>query len=216
MGKVRAFIFDIGGVLFLAKSKRKRASKNLLSSYKELCFLLEGINLPPEEFWEQSKDIYLQSTKGDISKEKTLNSLSKILSLSPNKVEILFTKAVKKNVIENKKLNQLILKLKKRGYKTGILSIQWPLSKDILVPSKYYKIFDVLVISYVDKIRKPDPKSFKLILKKLKVQPEQAVFIDDKQENLDIAQSLRIKTILFKNNNQFLRELNKLEKIKLN
>lgn len=203
----KALIFDIGGVIFLPKDKKKREFKNLLSSYKELCFLLKGISMLGEEFWEKSKDIYLKSTKGEITKKQQLVFLSKILDLSQEKVESLFTKTIRSNIIENKPLYNLITKLKKKCYKLGILSIQQHLSKESLIPKKYKEIFDSMVISCDDNVRKPDLKSFELILKRLKVRPEEALFVDDKQENLDAAKKLEINTLIFKNNKQFFSEL---------
>lgn len=63
-------------------------------------------------------------------------------------------------------------------------------------------------ISCDDKLRKPDKKAFELILERLKVRPEESIFIDDKQENIDAAEKLGIKTILFENNNDFFAYLN--------
>ena len=205
---IKALIFDVGGVLFLAKDKQR----DLMLSYKELCKLIPKINMSGEEFFEKSKKIYFSSTKGEISKEQTLDSLSKILNISPKKVEELIIKALKDNIVENKDLIKLIRNLKKKGYKTAILSIQWHLSLKILNPKRYSKLFDESVISCFDKIRKPDPKSYQLILEKLKVKPEEALFVDDKQENLDAAEKLGIKSLIFENNKQFFTELKKLLK----
>lgn len=206
--KIKALIFDVGGVLFLAKNKQ--GQKNLMSSYKEFCKLLPGINISGEEFFEKSKETYFQSTRGEISKEQVLDNLSKILNLSQEKVEDLITNTLKENVIENKDLTELIIDLKKNGYKTGILSIQWHLYTNVLTPKKYNSIFDESVISCFDKIRKPDPRSYKLILKKLNVKPEETLFVDDKQENLDAAKKLGIKTLVFENNKQFFNGLRTL------
>ncbi len=44
-------------------------------------------------------------------------------------------------------------------------------------------------------IRKPDPRIFELILEKLQVVPEEAIFLDDIGMNLKVAQKLGLKTI---------------------
>jgi len=67
-----------------------------------------------------------------------------------------------------------------------------------------------LEISCDDGLKKPDEKAFELILQRLGVKPEESVFIDDKQENLDAAKKLGMKIALFENNKQFfscLREM---------
>ncbi len=203
---IKAIVWDIGGVIYLAKDKSKRVSKNLLSSYKEFWILLKGINVHNEELFEKSKEIYFKSSKGEISKEETLNSLSEILNLPVNKVEKIFYEGIKRNVIENKPLIKFILKLKAKSYKQGILSIQWFMTNDILIPKKYYSIFEEIVVSCIDKVRKPSPESFRLILKKMNLSPEQIIFVDDKQENLDTANGLGINTVLFVNNKELKKE----------
>ena len=56
---IKAIVWYIGGVIYLAKDKSKRVSKNLLSSYKEFWILLKGINIHNEELFEKSKEIYI-------------------------------------------------------------------------------------------------------------------------------------------------------------
>lgn len=206
--KIKALIFDVGGVLFLPKNNRK--VKHLLSSFGEACLLLKEFGIDTSRSLKVLFDIYIKSSRGEISKEKTLDLMSKELNLSPQKLEELFGKVYRENTLENKELYDYVLELKKKGYKIGILSTQFHLSKDILIPKKYYKNFDALEISCDDKLRKPDEKAFRLILQRLKVKPKNSVFIDDKQENLDVAESIGMKTALFENNKQFLSHLKKL------
>lgn len=206
--KIKALIFDVGGVLFLPKNNGK--VKHLLSSFGEACLLLKKFGIDTSRSLKVLFDIYIKSSRGEISKEKTLDLMSKELNLSPQKLEELFGKVYRENTLENKELYAYVLELKKKGYKIGILSTQFHLSKDILIPKKYYKNFDALEISCDDKLRKPDEKAFRLILQRLKVKPKNSVFIDDKQENLDVAESIGMKTALFENNKQFLSHLKKL------
>lgn len=150
----------------------------------------------------------MKSSRGDISKKETSNLMAKELHISPEKTEKLFNDVYAKNTIENNELYDYILQLKNEGYKIGILSTQFHLSKDVLIPKKYYETFNAMEISCDDKLRKPDKKAFELILERLKVRPEESIFVDDKQENIDAAEKLGIKTILFENNNDFFAYVN--------
>lgn len=205
---IKALIFDIGGVLFLAKDNGKE--KNLLSSFKEACLLLNDFGINTSMLLEELFEIYKQSSVGSISKKETMDLMSDVLKISPKKIEKLFQSVYANNAIENNKLYDYILGLKKDGYKIGILSNQFHLSKNILVPDKYYENFDALDISSDDGFKKPDKRAFISILEKLKIKPEEAIFVDDKQENLDIAEKLKMKTAIFKANTQFLSKLKKL------
>lgn len=57
---------------------------------------------------------------------------------------------------------------------------------------------------------KYDIKFYKIILEKAKCAPNEIVFIDDKQEFLDVAKSIGIITILFKTHMQLKSDLRKL------
>lgn len=59
--------------------------------------------------------------------------------------------------------------------------------------------------------RKPEPEIFLKVLKKIKMKPEETVFIDDIQKFLDGAKSVGMHTICFKNRKQLIRDLKKLK-----
>ncbi len=206
--KIKALIFDVGGVLFLAKKNKNQEGKDLLSSFKEVCVLLKDC-VDIDKSYENLRKIYLESSAGKISKKETLKLFSKEIGIPEDKTEKIFGEVYRKNVVENKKLYSYILKLKKRGYKIGISSIQFHLSKEILIPNKYYEKFDSVEVSCDNGLRKPDPEAFKLSAKHLNTNLSECIFVDDKQENLDAARELGMKTILFKNNPQFFRDLKK-------
>ena len=70
-----------------------------------------------------------------------------------------------------------------------------------------YDMFDILVFSCKEGVRKPEKKIFELTLKKLGVHAPEAVFIDDKKENVKSAEKIGLKTVLFKNILQLKKEL---------
>jgi putative hydrolase of the HAD superfamily len=205
---IKALVFDIGGVLFLPKENGRE--KHLLSSFRETCFLLQEDGVDTSQVQETLYDIYKKSSKGEISKEETLNLMSSELDVLPDTVEKLFEKAYRNNTIENTELYEFILKLKKSGYKIGVLTTQSHLSTNVLVPEKYRNNFDALEISCEDGVKKPDEEAFKLIIKRLAISSEESVFVDDKQENLDAAEKVKMKTALFENNKQLVSRFKEL------
>jgi putative hydrolase of the HAD superfamily len=62
---------------------------------------------------------------------------------------------------------------------------------------KWLSRFDVLVWSYQLRIAKPDPAIYRHLLKELGVRPDEALFIDDKRENIEAARALRMKGLIF-------------------
>ncbi len=186
---IKAFVFDIGGVLFLPKNNN--GGKHLLSSFSAACSHLSsfGIILSVSSL-EKIFAIYKKSVVGEISKEETVRLMSDELKISPGELEKLFRRLYSDNTNENNRLFDFVLQLKSKKYKLGILSTQFHLQKNILLPSKYNQVFDAMEISCDSKFKKPDERSFKAIAEKLKVTLEETVFVDDKQENLDAAKKL--------------------------
>jgi HAD superfamily hydrolase (TIGR01509 family) len=70
-----------------------------------------------------------------------------------------------------------------------------------------YKHFDQKFLSYKLGMQKPSKAIFNYTLKKLKVKPGEALFIDDKEANLRVARELGINCIQFNNNAQLKNEL---------
>jgi putative hydrolase of the HAD superfamily len=68
-------------------------------------------------------------------------------------------------------------------------------------------LFDVVVESSVEGIRKPDPRIYRLTCERLGVEPHRAVFIDDLGINLKPAKLLGMRTIKVLDEEQAIREL---------
>ena len=67
--------------------------------------------------------------------------------------------------------------------------------------------FDWGIVSYQVKTRKPAKEGFMIILNHFHVKPEEAIFIDDQENNLGEAKRLGINTIIFKDKEQLEKEL---------
>ncbi len=55
--------------------------------------------------------------------------------------------------------------------------------------------FDGIVVSGVEKCKKPDRKIYDIILNRYNLVPSESVFIDDNEDNISAAQKLGIKTV---------------------
>ncbi len=72
------------------------------------------------------------------------------------------------------------------------------------------EIFDYGVASCSIHVRKPDPRIYRYMLKRMKVSPGEAVFIDDMPKNVRGARRLGINSILYKNRRQLDISLSKV------
>jgi putative hydrolase of the HAD superfamily len=58
-------------------------------------------------------------------------------------------------------------------------------------------LFDAVVISYEVRLAKPEPEIYRVTLDRLGVAPSNALFVDDRIENIDTARELGLQTLHF-------------------
>lgn len=59
------------------------------------------------------------------------------------------------------------------------------------------ELFDKVYYSWQTGFVKPNPKAYQNLLKENQLQPEECIYFDDKEENVQIAKSLGIKSFIF-------------------
>ncbi len=69
------------------------------------------------------------------------------------------------------------------------------------------KLIEAFFPSHEVGMRKPDPELFKLVLRKLEAKPEEVVFVDDMEENAEVARALGIPTIHYRSAPELKKEL---------
>lgn len=85
----------------------------------------------------------------------------------------------------------LLRDLRATGVKVGLLSNSWGNH----YPDDLHEKFDAMVISGEVGLRKPDPVIYRLVLDKLDVPAERAVFVDDAPVNVEAAIALGMRAI---------------------
>ncbi len=73
----------------------------------------------------------------------------------------------------------------------------------------FMSLFRDAIVSGAEKVTKPDPKIYQILLKRTGLPAENILFIDDRQENLDAAERLGLRTILFRDADQLASELSR-------
>jgi glucose-1-phosphatase len=74
----------------------------------------------------------------------------------------------------------------------------------------FMDVFNYTVFSYEVKMRKPQPEIYLLVCMHLGVAPEEAVFVDDMQVNVDGARNAGLHAIHYQDKNQLEKELGEL------
>lgn len=101
----------------------------------------------------------------------------------------------------------LIRQLKK-NYRVGLLSNSaYEYIGQILEQYDLKPLFDTVVISADVHLIKPDPRIFEHILGKIDAKPDEAIFIDDNPMNVEAADRLGIKGIVYKDMDRLRKDL---------
>ncbi len=110
----------------------------------------------------------------------------------------------------NRPLLKLIDKLRKKGYKTGLLS-----NNNLEAASNIKKIgvarhFDSVVVSAEIGFSKPHPRAFEIFAAKLDIPMTKLIFIDDTKNSLSTAAQIGFTPVLYKDYSTLERELTNL------
>lgn len=198
--EIKAIVFDIGGVLVLENGSAIARQVGKL------------FNLDLEKFEETRIKHYHLSSRGQMSEKEYYLSISRELELEKVKINK-FINHWKKLIYKKTKLHkesEQILKKLKKNYLLATLTNVSPYHEGPRIKNQVYKHFKHKLASTEIGLLKPNLEFYKLLIKKLKLPPNQLVFIDDKERNMPPAKKLGINTILFKNNKQLKRDLRKL------
>ena len=118
---------------------------------------------------------------------------------------------VKTMVIRNDYAIPWVQDLKGKGYRVLYLSnFSEKAEKDCAYALDFIPYTDGGILSYQEKLIKPMPEIYELLIKRYGLVPEECVFLDDTKPNLDGAEKFGIHTILFQNQAQAIEELHKL------
>lgn len=199
---IKAVIFDYGGVIKKAHGLfvdiadlYKIPKEDVLSKREKIKPVMRKFDrglLGEEEFWENISEILGCSISKDITK-----IVREAQRETYRKDFVFFTEMLEFNK-----------KLRARGIKTAILSNILIFQAEVIREKEGYKDFDAVILSYEEGLIKPEDLDFyHLAPKRLGVKPEECIFIDDKEENLPPAQSIGIKTVLFKDPQQAIKDV---------
>ena len=102
-------------------------------------------------------------------------------------------------------MQRAVRKARGHGIRTGLLSNSWGTRR--YDRALLAELFDAVVISGEVGMRKPTPEIYTLAAERIGLEPAQCVFVDDLRFNLDPAAELGMTTILHRDSEQTIAEL---------
>lgn len=164
---IKAIIFDLGGVIV-----EDRAT-NFFENKKRL-FTVEK--------WEEFSVLNSQADKGFMDKEEYLRVVDHFFGSGEGKRLLLVQKGCFS--FPDEEVLALIRKLKGK-YKIGLISNLYSFWVREVRKENYLNLFDSIIFSSEVGLEKPDAQVYLLSAKDLGVLPQECIFIDDKQVNVD-------------------------------
>jgi len=148
-----------------------------------------------------------QSDLGKISRAEFNQAVSKLSGISAAEVE----RGIEAQIVINDTLAAYTEQLRAKGYRTACLSNgthEWTIR--IITDHGLGHLFDEVILSADLGIIKPDPRIYRQTLEKLGITADQAVFVDDRQLNVDGAEACGIRSLLFTDTPSFIADFEKL------
>jgi len=175
---IRAVIFDIGGVLVRTEDQapRRKWERRFGMKDRELADLV--FNSPASR----------RASVGRATSTEVWAEVKQKLSLTPAELEELKTDFWRGDVWDTG-LIRYVVALRPR-FKTGIISNAWPDARENVKPQIDESAFDVIVFSGEEGLEKPQPGIYRRALERLRVQPPEAIFVDDMRANIEGAQAV--------------------------
>lgn len=191
---IKAVIFDWGGVLIHDPSIE-------LMDYcaKKLGISVDILKI---EYQVYEKDFQ----KGKTKESEVWHKICKKLAITMPQSGSIWKEGVEYSFKNNEQVIDIARELKKKGFKLGFLS-NTEIPAFNFFKKQNYDFLDVSVFSCLEGYVKPEKEIYEIILNRLGVQPEEAIFIDDRAMHIEGAKKLGINTILFTNAENLTKKL---------
>lgn len=198
---IAAGIFDVGGVLI---------SNQMAHVWRDV---LETLQIDEAMFRTAWREMGIQLGNGQIEEAKFWRRFVKRTgSKGALPDESLFVREYEKRWSVHQEVLDLVGRLKRRGFKTAVLSNTISAHVTHNREKGLYAPFDVLVFSNEVGMSKPEPNIYRhtLTLLGLPDRPEAAFFVDDLEENVAAARAVGMNGILFTDAAQLLLDVRAL------
>lgn len=194
MEKIRAIIFDWGGVL----------AEDPAPKLFEYCAGKLGVSV--EQYMTAFNICLYNFQTGQVTEQQFWRNMTGRLNVPMPKADSLWSDAFAVAYKPRQELFLLAGRLRKAGFKTALLSNTEKPAVELIHRQKY-DVFDTTVFSCIEGTAKPERKIYEIALDRLSTPAENALFIDDKQEFIAGAKQTGLNTILFKSDEQFKKDL---------
>jgi epoxide hydrolase-like predicted phosphatase len=193
---IQAIVFDIGGVLEITPDL------GVAGTWES------RLGLAPGELNQRMGDAWRGGSIGAISEADVHRAAAEQLGLDRQGLAEFMADLWREYLgTANTELIEYARSLRPR-YRTGILSNSFVGAREREQAAYGFEdLVDEIVYSHACGLSKPDPGSYALICARLGVQPDQVVFLDDHEPNVEGARQARLHAVLYSDNAQAIGEI---------
>ena len=201
--KYRNIVFDLGNVL-------------IFSSLKDEIFKLYSLAGASAEQKVIIDNLLLDYNREKLNEEQFAYQI--VYTLFPNKGADMYEhtlRIIRENIqglVVSKEAFDLLQVFKSKGYKVYILSNLPLIAYEVIgkIPG-FFEKFDGGVFSYEAKCVKPEPEIYKMLLTRYSLNPEECLFIDDLEVNIEAGKACGIDGVIYCDHLQAVEELKRLK-----
>ncbi len=183
--KIKNIIFDFGGVLM--DWNPRYFFKGYFNNDEKMEYFLENI---AQSEWNEEQDRGRTLSEGTEIQVKKFPDWEKEIRAYYDNWAVMLKSDIPNNV-------EVLRKLAKTRYQLfGLTNWSEETFPYALENYDFFQLFDgKIVVSGTEKLIKPDPKIWYVLLERYNLQPQESVFIDDNPRNIEMAQTLGFETV---------------------
>ena len=201
-GRYRGLLVDWGGVL----------TSNVFDTFRAFC-ALEG--LEPDEIGRRfredraCRELLIGLETGALDEDEFEPQFAAMLGISaPGLIDRMFAGSE-----PEQEMLDAVLGARRAGVRTGLISNSWGTRR--YDRALLAELFDAVVISGEEGMRKPTPEIYVLGAERIDLEPAACVFVDDLSFNLAPAAELGMATVHHTSSDQTVSELERLLGVEL-
>lgn len=191
---IKAVLFDYGGVL---------SPGGLAGCVPRSIARLYGVNISD---LSGDTDLLRRAARGQISEEEYFAELNQRHPDGP-RLNLQSYLAAQDIFERSEPVYELAGRLREAGIRTGILSNINDIAANELKRRGFYDGFDPLILSYKEKMAKPDPQFYQLAIDRLGLHPDEVIFIDDQERCRQPAEALGMHFVLAVSPQQIVQDV---------
>ena len=195
--KIKAIIFDFGGVLL--DYSFPKMDRHIAARLGKTDAAIRKIT-----------NKYGRRSHEGMTRLEYLKVLAQELHVDIRELKRVHTSAVKATNHIRPQVVKLVTALKKRGYRTPLISNVNAACAHIHRKRGWYNLFSPHILSYEVGCNKPDKHIYQIALRKLHLKPKECVFIDDKERCLKPARKLGMQAIKYTTLTNVKKKLKKI------